>query len=1155
MRCPGCQTENRQGAKFCIECAAPLPRPCPGCGENNPSHAKFCSNCAAPLDESPKRVVPSPPPGPERPASHPSPPAEDGERRHLTVLFCDIVDSTDIAARLDAEQWHDIAAQYQRAAADQVRKFAGHVAKYLGDGLIAYFGYPTAQEDAAERGVRAGLAILDAMTALNAHLKERHDVRLQVRVGVHSGSVVVAQGGGDEADMFGEAPAMASRVQAVAEPDTVVMTEDAHDLVSGLFVVVDLGRHHLKGIERPVRLFRAMSAGLGSGRGRSFAARDPIAFVGRSDELHLLLGRWQQVSEGEGQVALVVGEPEIGKTRLVEEFRSHIRSHPHLWIECGGAAFFSNTPFHAVTQMLNQGLGWRGDESVEEKLDRLRQSLSRSGVKQDEAVQLIAEMLNIPVPGSEQRPVLAPDLKRKRLLAALAEWVFGASQPLVVVVEDLHWVDPSTLELLQTLVGQGATSPLMLLCTSRPEFRAPWPMRAHHTLITLSRLNNRETRQLVTNIVARVGLSRDVIDAVIARTDGVPLFAEELTRLVVDGDGRAGGGDIPSTLLDSLAARLDRLGRAKDVAQLGAVIGRDFSYELLRAVSPLTDDQLQSELARLADAELIFVRGLPPDANYKFKHALIQDAAYIALLKSKRRELHVRVAETIVEKFPELAQKQPEVLARHWSEAGSAENAIACWTQAASADNARHAFKEAEAEYRQALSMLETLPESPERDARALALGSAFHGVLHATRGFAAPETRAVAERNRALAEKSGDLGQLIRALTGSWTAAWGIGKYGDAASLADQLLDLATREGSDVSLSDAHYCQFAARYIRGDLEAADRHFVAGKAICDSKGYNGAFGIATLGMGLHCAWALGRSDLARRRATEAKDWCLGRQNPFEIAAAQFYESMLFALMADPERAERAASLAVSLSQRGGFRQAEAGSLGILGWARARLGNPDDGVAIMRDGINKLAEVGSRIFLTFLYSALAEAQSSGGGIAEALATAEEALAANPEELLFRPGASAPGRSALEIRPARPGRARHPRSDRSLADDERENLRAARNDGARTPARGARRGGFRARDAGAPLWPFRRGLRHRRSHGRQGSPRRARLGVLRSKSAILPRVGRVREEGGGVESSIAIYPAATRARNSFAIVAPCDSWRKWPASGSRSNVACA
>ena len=1002
MRCSGCGAENPDKIKFCEQCGTPFKRHCARCGAENSSAARFCGECGAPL----KPVA--------RSAATKADPVEspgvlDGERRHLTVLLSDLVNSTEISAHLDPEEWRDIAADYQRSAAEAVTRLGGHVAKYLGDGLMVYFGWPQAHEDDGERATRAGLAIVDAVAALNDRLGDKYGApKLSVRVGIDTGAVVVGHGGGKEADVFGDTPNIASRVQSAAAPNTVVITAAVHQLVSGLFVVEDRGAHALKGIEHPVQLYRAIQPSVVRRRTHGTAARPSTPFVGRDDEMRLLLSRWERACEGEGQLVIVAGEAGIGKSRLIEEFRARIKPIPHLWIECAGEQFFENTPFHAVTQMLNQGLGWRGDESKEERVIQVERSLELSGMKLGQTVPLIAEMLNLPIPEKYPPLMLASDQKRKRLLAALAGWVFGATrtQPLVIALEDLHWVDPSTLELQHTLVEQAATAPLMLLFTARPEFRAPWLMRAHHAQITLNRLSDRHTREMVAGVAARSALAKDMIDTVVKRTDGVPLFAEELTRLILEGDGRSVAREIPATLHDSLTARLDRLGEAREVAQVAAVIGREFSYELLQAVLPILEAELQSALAKLADAELIYARGIPPEATYQFKHALIQDAAYEALLKTRRKELHRRVATTVAEKFAALAEAQPEVLARHWTGAGEAEPAIAAWQRAGEAADARGALKEAEEDFRQALAMLNTLPTSPEREARELTLVAVLAWLLARTKGYSAAETIEVTEHARALAEKTGNLPQLILQVIGTYAAVFVLGDYSGAAALADQLLDLAQREGSNMSLIIAYVAQVNVRFNQGDLVGVEEHFARLGGLVETvtggqlggaiaSGIVIAMGYASLG-----AWMLGYAENARSRIVEAIAFARDCKDPFVLAGGRNMESYLYRWFREPQRVADAAAETVAISEEHSFSFFKATRI-TLGWARAQLGNPDEGVALVRQGLAALAETGGRTDITNALTILAEAQALDGAIDDALTTLDEALQANPEELVFRP----------------------------------------------------------------------------------------------------------------------------------------------------------
>jgi predicted ATPase len=496
------------------------------------------------------------------------------------------------------------------------------------------------------------------------------------------------------------------------------------------------------------------------------------------------------------------------------------------------------------------------------------------------------------------------------LLATLVEWVLGSArtQPLVSVIEDLHWADPSTLELIQLLVEQGATAPLMLIYTARPEFRGQWPLRAHHTQLALNRLSGRDVRAMVQEIAPRDALSDDTIATLVERTGGVPLFVEELTRSVLEsGDAGLTRRAIPVTLHDSLMARLDRLGPAREVLQIGAVLGSDFSYALLHAVHPIAEEQLQAALLQLADAELLYVRGLAPGASYQFKHALIRDAAYKALLRSRRKDLHRLIARTINEEFIALKEEHPEVLARHWTEAGEAEPAIAAWRKTGEAAYARHAFKEVEEGYRQALAILNTQPESPERDARELELTDALIPAIQFTRGYAASETVEAIERARVLAEKTGDLRPLTQ-MFAAWSVANTAGDYRAASEFADRILELAQREGSPAGLRVASHAQFWTHYYRGDLVAAEQHFLSGSALFNAGGFrqspelasppfdtptlanaetSGLAGTnaATFGMAGANAAIMGRADTARERIRWAVAAARESQSPYGLSYA------------------------------------------------------------------------------------------------------------------------------------------------------------------------------------------------------------------------------------------------------------------------------
>jgi class 3 adenylate cyclase/tetratricopeptide (TPR) repeat protein len=889
-----------------------------------------------------------------------------GERRHLTVLFCDLVGSTEIAGRLDPEEWRETVADYHRATTEVINRYGGHVAKYLGDGVMAFFGYPEAHDNDAERAARAGLELLDAISKLG---DQPGRPKLAARVGIDSGAVVVGAGAGKEADVFGEAPNIAARVQAVAEPGTVLITDAVHRLVSGLFVVEGRGASTLKGIERPVQLYRVVQPSGVRGRlGALAAARALTPFVGRESELRLLGERWELAREGEGQVALIIGEAGIGKSRLIQRFHEQLTGQPK-WLEAGAAPFFQNTPFHAIAELLRQLVGQAslpitdaqsaraiagdGEAQLEtdEGLAQLESALLLAGLKPPEAIPLVAPLLNLPALAKYPPLAIPPEQQRRRILAMLVEWVLGAAraQPLVIMIEDLHWADASTSVVVQLLAEQGAAAHLLLLCTARPEFHPQWPLRAHHTQITLNRLSARNVREMIAHVTAHNALAGETVDTVIERTGGVPLFVEELTRAVLESGGaKPAGREIPVTLHDSLMARLDRLGPAKEVIQIGAVIGSEFSYELLRAVHPIAEPDLQAALTKLADAELLYVRGIVPGATYQFKHALIRDAAYEALLKSRRRELHRRVAVAIDEKFPVLKETHPEVLAHHWTEAGETAPAIAAWTRAGNAAQSRYAFMETQQSYEQALALLSLLPESAERDLQELDLRLFIIRMLWITTGTGSLEIVDACTRAIALAKKSGNLSQLVSLMHATGHGAYNAGDYESAVTLADEALELAVSEGNPTNLGLVYGLQVMVRQARGDLAGAEEHFARGlKFIEDAAiGPLPSYSLNHFGFASRNAWLLGRADLARERLARMMGEA-NENNPADVALSGGLGAGTYLLLREYERAEMLAARALELSEKHQFLLYAEVSRCFLGWARVWLGRPSEGMALIR----------------------------------------------------------------------------------------------------------------------------------------------------------------------------------------------------------------
>ena len=999
MLCSGCGSENHAGARFCDECSALLFLQCPACGVANRTNAKFCSECAAPLGalSSQPAEKPQPSPGPIAPAAQLDSPSVAGERRHLSVLFCDLVGSTGIAGNLDPEDWREVVTSYHHVAAESVARFGGYVAQFLGDGLLVFFGYPQAHEDDPERAVLAGLAILDAMSGLNSRIAHARCPRLAVRIGIHSGSVVVDESSGKRANVFGDVPNVASRVQTAAAPDTVVITAAVHHLVSGLFTIEDQGEQSLKGVEHPIRLYRVIRPSGARGRLAAAAAQGLTPFVGREDELRLLLNRWDQAREGEGQVMLVVGEAGIGKSRLVQRFHEQIADTPHTWVESAAASLHQNTPLYTVEDLLEQGFRWRGEQSDDERIADLEASLDAAAVKLGEAVPLIAPLMKLPVPDKYPTLRKPPDQHRKRLLATIAAWALGTArvQPLVVVIEDLHWVDPSTLEVIQLLAEQNAIAPLLLICTARPEFRAPWPLRSHHAQLTLNRLSARNTREMVGRLTTHEALPADVVEAVIERSGGVPLFVEELIRTVADtGDVKPALREIPATLRDSLMARLDRLGDAREVAQVAAVIGHEFSWELLAAIAATEDDKLAGALKRLADAGLLLEQGIPPEASYRFRHALIQDAAYQSLLRSKRQSYHRRIAQVLEERFPNTIGAQPQLLAHHYTEAGLGQTAIPHWQMAGQKAVQRSANAEAVSHLTKGLELLKALPESPERFQQELTLQLALGTPLIATKGFGSPEVGKVYARARELCRQAGEAPQLFPVLWGLWVFYTARAEHIVARELAEQCLRLAESAGEAFMLVEAHHALGVTLTALAEFAPALKHLDHVIINHDPMQPGGlSFGqdpkVVCLSQAAWALWVHGYPDEARKRNDEALALAQKLSHPYSLAAALNFGSIVHQFDQDPQATEKLAEAATKLSTEHEFAYWIPWGSVMRGSAMLLRGQLEVGITQMRQGITAFRATGAQVMVPYFLGLLAAAYGKAGHVEDALSVLAEA----------------------------------------------------------------------------------------------------------------------------------------------------------------------
>jgi class 3 adenylate cyclase/predicted ATPase len=922
-----------------------------------------------------------------------------GERRHVTVMFCDLVDSTGIAAGLDAEEWRDLVGAYVDAGSTAVEEMGGKIVNRQGDGLMALFGFPVAQENDAERAARAAFASQRALAELNRKNAGTGKPALAARIAIDSGPAVVNASG----EIFGDVPNIAARAQALTEPGTIVVTARVRRQVAGLFVAEERGSHELKGVPDPVMLFRLIRA---SGGGRRSGQRHLTPLVGRDEEIAMLMRRWERAQRGNGQLVMIVGEPGLGKSRLIEEFHSRLREVPHTWTEWNCSQLLQSTPLHPIAEWGRQRFG--GVEvPAQRRLGELESSLAQVKLDPVENVSLLAALLDIPLPG-EGVPSLAPEELRRRQLAALTNWLMAGAQtqPIVLALEDVHWADPTTIDFLRGIAERGVLAPLLVVITARPEFRPAWGMRSHHSTISLAPLDRNQVHDMVVELSARHALPKEVIENVAERSGGVPLFVEEVTRLLLERGAQGGIQAVPPTLQQSLTARLDRLGPAREVAQIGAVIGRDFSYPLLRAVSGMENAPLQTALDRLAEADILLVQGLPPNSDYRFTHSLIQDAAYENLLKSRRQLLHQRVAEVLHDMFPARAAAEPEVLAYHFTQAGLTEAAVEWLGKAGQRSLQRSALAEAIEHFTRGLAHIATLPATPALRRKGIELQVALITPLIHVKGHAAPETKAAGERARMLIEQAEALGEapedpllLFSVLYGFWVANE-VAFNGDAClDLAAQFLTRAEKQADPIPLMIGHRLMGSSLLFVGEVAESRTHFDRTMTLYNpaehrllATGFAHDVRVITLCYRAWALWLLGYPSLAIADADQAV------RNAREISqAATLMSALCFASLPQVFSGRYAAANdlldeVVALADQKGALIWKTFAMMNQSYVCALTGRPSDAIHIITAGMGSWQSTGSTVFAPSFLSYLASSYADIGRFDDALRCIDEAMAA-------------------------------------------------------------------------------------------------------------------------------------------------------------------
>jgi class 3 adenylate cyclase/tetratricopeptide (TPR) repeat protein len=931
------------------------------------------------------------------------------ERRQLTVMFCDLVGSTALAELLDPEELHALMQTYRAACGAVVARYDGHVAQYLGDGLMIYFGWPSAHEDDAERGVRSALDMVQAVKAIRAVQP------LAVRIGLATGPVVVGDTSREdnaEARLaVGETPNLAARLQGRAGPNEIVIAPTTRRLVVDAFSLTDLGAHQLKGIAQPVQAWRVDEARRSEGRFKAAHGGMELApLVGREEESALLARRWQQARGGEGQVVLLSGQPGIGKSRLTQALRERI-TEPHTALHYQCSPYHLNSPLYPFIEQFEFAAGFARDDTVEQRLERLEAALQGDAAQKGEAAPLFAALLSLPT--ERYRPLdLSPRKQKERTLEALVGQVEARARhgPVLMVVEDVHWIDPTSQELLEVLVPKLQQLPVLLVMTYRLEYGPLWAGQANVTSLTLNRLARRQGAELVDAMTQGRALPPEVLDEILARTDGVPLFVEELTRSVLEsgllretGDHYALQGPltalaIPASLRDSLMARLDRLGPVKEIAQIGACIGREFSYELLERIATVEAEPLATSLDRLVDAGLVIRRDSPPDATFTFKHALVQDAAYDSLLKSRRSELHAKIAQVLETEFADRVASKPEWLAHHHTQAGHLALAIPLWRKAGTLAVGRVALQEAVAHFQNGLTLIDQLPPSKERDRLELTIREPLNAAWTGLRGWAAPEVGVNAAAILRLAESQGNTQSLLLAMWWVWTNTITQGRIADSLPWVTRLLAEGA-ESDDVDLRIfAHATAMVQHFLSGQLVESREQTDRTLALYDPR--RAERWILLTGHDLRTfvnvyacqlLWMLGYPDQAVQLSEASRAQAHADGHAFSLVWALTFSAYVFAYRREPERLLERVGEADRLAREQGLAFIyEVSVPQARGLAELQNGRPHEAIALLRQGIKRWTRTGGNVRIPFVKSALAEAVAREGDLDAALELIDECL---------------------------------------------------------------------------------------------------------------------------------------------------------------------
>jgi class 3 adenylate cyclase len=928
-------------------------------------------------------IVGSPLPDPPTPAGE-GRVGSDAERRQLTVMFCDLVGSTALSTHLDPEDLREVIGAYHRAVAEIVAGFDGFVSRYMGDGVLIYFGYPQAHEDDAERAVRAGLGAIDAVARLDVK-----SVKLQTRVGIATGLVVVGDligaGSAQEQSVVGVTPNLAARLQTLAEPNTVVIAAGTRQLVGDLFECRDLGAVEVKGIARPVPAWQVLRPSVVGSRFEALRGSSLTPLVGRDDEIDLLLQRWARAKTGHGQVVLISGDAGLGKSRITAALAERLRAERYLRLRYFCSPYHQDSALFPFIDQLERASGFARDDSPTAKLEKLEALLAQTGPPAEDFA-LLLDLMSLPASERHPLPNLGPRRKKERTLEALIRLLelLAVQQPVVMVFEDAHWVDPTSRELLDLGVERVRSLPVLMVLTFRPEFRPPWTGQRHVTMLALNRLDRRDQTFLVEQIAGGKAVPDQVIAQIVDRTDGVPLFVEELTKSVLESgllreepdryvlDRALPPFAIPTTLHASLLARLDRLAAVRLVAQIGAAIGREFSYELLHAVSRLPEDELRSALARLVGSDLISQRGTPPEAVYIFKHALVQDAAHDSLLRSSRQQLHAQIAEALEAHSPGIIESQPELLAQHYAEAGLAEKSVSCWVKAGQRSVDRSAMAEAAAQFHKGLDQLALLPDTRERQRQELELRSSLGAVMLAVKGFAAPEAGDAYARARELWERLDSPAEFLQIPFGQSFYHVYRGEIDRARHLDEDLLSLSQRRRDSAGLVLGHLTSGRTLMFAGRFAESRSHLEQVPALYDRVSHRSL--VQQVGLHPHVnsqaylanvLFCTGFPDQALAQNNAAIAEARRLAHPLSQLSSLALGAVLLCLVGDIGSLDARADQLAAMATEQDFPYFTAVASIYRGWVKVNKGDVAGGMSLLHSGMTAYRATGAELWIPFL----------------------------------------------------------------------------------------------------------------------------------------------------------------------------------------------